>query len=88
MKYKVIWPDDIKKIFSKIDKKVAKRIESKVEQHLALDPIKIGKNLSNDLAGYMTYKVAKKYRVIYQVREKQIEILIIDIDLRKNIYDK
>jgi mRNA interferase RelE/StbE len=88
MKYKIIWPNNVKEILSKIDKKVALRIENKIENYLALDPIRIGKNLSNNLAGYMSYKVVKKYRVIYQVKEKEIKILIVDIDHRKNIYNK
>jgi mRNA interferase RelE/StbE len=87
MKYKVIWPANIKKIFYHLDKTISKKIEYKIENHLALDPINLGKPLSYRFAGKHSYKVGN-YRVIYEIREQEIEILVIDIGHRKNIYDK
>ena len=45
-----------------------------------------GKPLVGPLKGKKSYRFGK-YRVIYEIIEDQLLIFVIDINLRKNVYD-
>lgn len=83
--YKVLWDDTIADDLKKIDKIIARKIISKVSSYLARDPVNLGKPLTGNLAGLMSYRFGD-YRVIYEVQEKNITIFVVKISHRKEAY--
>jgi mRNA interferase RelE/StbE len=70
---------------AKIDRVKARKIENKVENFLARDPYKNGEPLKGSLKGRWKYRFSK-YRVIYEVKEKELIILVVEVGHRKEIY--
>jgi len=85
MLYKVIWKDEAEKCLTKIDKKMAQKIFNKVETYLAKYPINRGKSLDYDYKGYYSYRFSD-YRVIYEIKEEQLVILVVKVGHRKEVY--
>ena len=69
----------------KVDKQIIKKVFDLIENVIARDPYS-GKELKGKYKGLYSYRFAD-YRVIYQIYEKEIEILILRIRHRKNVYD-
>jgi addiction module RelE/StbE family toxin len=67
----------------KLSKPVKKRIKNTIESKLLIDPIRFGKPLRYNLKGCRRLRVGD-YRVIYQVADTQINILV--IQHRKDCY--
>jgi mRNA interferase RelE/StbE len=83
--YKVIWESSSEKGLTKIDKKLARKIKNKVETYLAQDPINRGEPLDYDYKGYYRYRFSD-YRVIYQVKETELLVIVVKVGHRKEIY--
>src|SRR2546423_15649551 len=83
--YRVIWQkqaeEDLKKI-GRSDPSTAQEIKSKVEGHLASNPKQNGKQLEYEWEDHYRYKVGK-YRVIYQIEERQLIVLVVEVGERK-----
>jgi len=84
--WKVIWDKKAVEDLSEIDKEDAKLILNKVENYLAIDPVRLGKPLKGRLKVFYRYRVGN-YRVIYSVEKKEITIIIIRIGKRDKVYD-
>lgn len=84
--WKVIWDKKAVEDLSKIDKEDAKLILNKVENYLAIDPVRLGKPLKGRLKVFYRYRVGN-YRVIYSVEKKEITIIVIRIGKRDKVYD-
>jgi len=67
----------------KLSKPVKERIKNTIESKLLIDPIRFGKPLRYNLKGCRRLRVGD-YRVIYQVADTQINILV--IQHRKDCY--
>ena len=83
MKYKIIYECNLSKIVQKYPKRDAIRIKETIEElssnPRSLDAIK--------LKGHTAYRArCGKYRIIYEIKDKQLIVLIIDIDSRKDVY--
>ena len=83
--YKVIWKDKASKQLIGIDRVMAKKIKDKVKNYLAQDPINRGEPLSHEYQGLYRYRFSN-YRVIYEVKEKELVILVVKVGHRKEIY--
>jgi len=83
--YKVVWKDKAIKQLSQIDKTTAKKIFDKVENYLVKDPIKRGEPLTYEYKGFYRYRFSD-YRVIYEVKEKELLIAVIKIGHRREVY--
>jgi mRNA interferase RelE/StbE len=60
-----------------------KLIEKRIEK-LKIDPEKQGKSLTNPLISYRSIRaVGQRYRIIYQVQQDKILVLIVGVGLRK-----
>jgi len=84
--YKIILSDEAEKDYlriSKANKKFINRVDSAFEK-LRIDP-KIGKMLSGNLRGLYSFRVGN-YRIIYEIQNFEISILIITIGHRKEVY--
>ncbi|MBQ9441458.1 MAG: type II toxin-antitoxin system RelE/ParE family toxin [Selenomonadaceae bacterium] len=86
-KYHVnILPQTQKKL-SKLDKTVRDRISNWIDKTLegCENPRQFGIALQGNLAGKWRYRVGK-YRLIAEIRDDEILILIVDVDKRNDIY--
>lgn len=84
------WTIEIKgkaaKAITLLDKPIRNRIIGFLKQIEALDNPRIqGKALTGKYSGLWRYRVGD-YRLICQIKDKEIIILVLDIGHRKNIY--
>lgn len=87
-KYKVIYDKKAKKQVSKLDPFVSKKIKKWIDDNLAdcNDPYRTGIQLCGTLAKYWRYRVCD-YRIIAEINDEKIIILIVKIGHRRNIYN-
>ena len=83
--YRVRLTKQAEKLFNKIkDRKEQKILLSKLEK-LRFDPDKQGKALTRELSNYRSIRaVGQRYRIVYQVIEEQVVVLVIAIGRRKS----
>ena len=84
--YKIVFDKKVLKDLKKIDKTEQIKILTEIENKLSVNPY-IGKKLVGKLSDFYRYRVGN-YRVIYLIYEKIIEIEIVKIGHRKDIYNK
>ncbi len=85
--YTVIYSDKAEKFLEKLDDKNYERIKEKIKL-LAVDPYARNldtKKLKKELKQYRLR--VGDYRVIYEIENNQLLILILDVGHRKDIYD-
>lgn len=74
------------KSLKSLDKPSKKRIEQFIEQLTTTDnPRRTGKTLQGNLKGLWRYRIGN-YRLICQIKDNELIILVLDIGHRKNIY--
>jgi len=83
--YKVVYLDQIQDDLKKLDKSLSRKILTRIETYLAVDPKGLGKPLKGDFQGYWRYRWGD-YRVIYKISELEILIVILRISHRKEVY--
>ena len=64
---------------------MAQKITIKVEKYLVKNPRQFGKPLTSQYKGCYRYRFGD-FRVIYQVKEKELVILVLRAGHRKEIY--
>jgi mRNA interferase RelE/StbE len=86
--YTVRIDDKARKQLRKLDKVQAKLIANWIDKHLegCHDPRARGRALSGNLKGYWRYRVGH-YRLMAQIKDSIVTIVIIDIDHRSRIYE-
>lgn len=87
MAYKVFYSDKAKKELSKLDKPVAKRIHNFLTERVAKDPKAQGGFLQGNLAEFWRYRVGD-YRIIAQIDDGVLTVLVARIAHRKEVYIK
>ncbi len=86
MIWKIEYLPDPKKFLNKLDSSVKIQIFSYLRKiSLTEDPTSFGKPLSSSLKGFWRYRVGD-YRIICEIRKKELIILVIDIGHRSKIY--
>ncbi len=65
-------------ILSELDNKL-KRLHS--------NPASVGGNLSGNLHGYKSTRLSGKFRLIFQIDEKNKVVYLVAIDHRKSVYE-
>jgi len=83
--YEIIFRNPAKRFLKKLDKHVQKEIIAKIEK-LKENP-RIGVPLVKNLSGLWRLRHGI-YRIIYQIKEFELIVYIIDIGHRSNIYNK
>jgi mRNA interferase RelE/StbE len=75
------------KQLKKLDKQIAKRIIDYLEKRICIvdDPKQQGKALAYNKSGLWRYRVGD-YRIICQINDETITILVLEIGHRKDIY--
>ncbi len=87
MKYKVLFTEKSKKQLSKLDKPTAKLITSWIMKNLqdCENPRLYGKGLTANRSGQWRYRVGD-YRLLADIQDEKVIILIIEIGHRREIY--
>lgn len=85
--YKIIATKDFLKSLKKLDKETPKLIKKYIEKNItnSVNPKLKGKPLRYDLSQYWRYRIGD-YRIICEIKEDEIIIILIDVGHRKNIY--
>ena len=88
MEYKLVIKPKAQKQFSKMDKIQAIQIKKWIEKNLVhcSNPYFQGKSLKGNLSEYWRYRVGN-YRILAEIDNQNITIIIISVGHRKEIYD-
>ena len=88
MKYKVIFTDRAKKELKKMDKYISALIIGWIEKNLegCSNPRLYGKGLVGNKSGQWRYRIGD-YRIICEINEEEIIILVLEVGHRKQIYE-
>jgi len=72
-----------------MDRTVSERIYSWIGKNLVntKDPYAPGKKLAGELSGLIRYRIGD-HRIIAEVRDNELIILVIEIEHRKKVYDR
>lgn len=89
MIWKVEFDDRARKELRKLDKQTQDRILKWLRTNLATeeDPRRTGKSLKGRMKGLWRYRVGD-YRIVSQIQDEQVLILVIRIGHRRDVYDK
>jgi len=83
MKFEIIWSDSAFKELKKLDRTISKRIFEKVSL-LHYEPYRYVQKL----AGLPFFKLRiGDYRVILEIKQEVLQILVIKVGHRRNVYD-
>ncbi len=85
--YKIIATKEFLKSLKKLDKGTQKLIKKYIENNLQNtdNPKEKGKPLRYNLSGYWRYRIGD-YRLICEIVESEIVIILIDIGHRREVY--
>ncbi len=88
MKYKILFTDRARKQLKKLDKYTAALIIGWLEKNIegCENPRQHGKGLVENKSGQWRYRIGD-YRVICEIKEKEVIILVLEIGHRKEIYN-
>lgn len=90
MVWQIEFGDDAKKNLEKLDKQAAKRIIDFLKNRVAKsdDPRSIGEALKGSKLGeFWKYRVGD-YRIVCNIEDEQVRVLVVRIGNRKEIYRK
>ncbi|MBR6504875.1 MAG: type II toxin-antitoxin system RelE/ParE family toxin [Clostridia bacterium] len=88
MKYNVVFTEGAKKQLKKLDKHIASLIIGWIERNLQYcdNPRIHGKGLTSNRSGQWRYRIGD-YRLICEIQDENIIILVLEIGHRKSIYE-
>jgi len=84
LSYKIIFDDKVIKDLKSIDKPWQKKVLKAIQEKLSENPL-IGKKLVGDLSSFYRLRVGD-YRVIYEIIDDELVIVVIKIRHRKFVY--
>ena len=87
MVWRIEYAESVQKDVRKFDAQERKRIRDFIEVKVANleDPRSLGKPLSGGLSGLWRYRVVN-YRVIANIEDRDVRILVVKIAHRKEVY--
>ena len=87
MTYTVKYEAKVKKRIRKIDISARRKIKSWIDNNLqgCTNPRRFGKALAGRYKGLWRYRVGM-YRIIAEIRDKEVIILVVDIGHRQGMY--
>lgn len=87
MAWKIEFDQDVEKDLRKIDRQMQRRILDYLRQRIAnsTDPRTLGKPLRGQVPHLFRFRVSD-YRIICQIKDAQVLILVISIAHRKEVY--
>lgn len=85
---RVEYTETVKKQISKLDNSIKKRIFDYMDEVEKLNNPRLrGKRLVGNLLGLWRYRVGA-YRILCDIKDDVLVILVVDIGHRKEVYDK
>ncbi len=84
MRYKLILSEKFDRAFSQLERTLQDRVVEGLKE-LAEEPYS-GKQLKGKLKGLLSLRVGK-YRILYQVQEEKLLIVVISLGHRKHVYE-
>ena len=89
MRYDVIYTEKALKSLKKLDKSILKMIKAWIDKNLVgtEDPRQLGKGLTANRSGQWRYRVGD-YRILAEIQEDKLVILVVEVGHRKNIYER
>ena len=87
--YSVKFSPDAEKALQKLDAVIVRRIKNYVQTKLegCENPRQYGKALEGNLKTFWRYRVGD-YRIVADIQDDKILILVVDVDKRNDIYNK
>lgn len=88
MAWQIKFSKKSQKQFNKLPKEIKLRVKDLLYKKINnySSPKSIGEALQGDLSGYWKYRVGK-YRLIAEIKDEIITILILKIEKRETVYD-
>ena len=86
MRFSIEFNEEAKEDFKALPKKFQELVKRAIEERLEVDPISYGKPLRYSWKGHRTLRVSK-YRIIYRVIEVKNNVLIVRIEIRRDVYE-
>lgn len=89
MKYKVAYTEKAIKAIKKLDPSVQKMLKAWIERNLVEteNPKAKGKGLTAYKSGFWRYRVGD-YRIVADIQDKIVMIVVVAIGHRSDVYDK
>ncbi len=89
MQYKIIFSERAKKQLKKLDRHISALIIGWLEKNIQNcdNPRIHGKGLVENKSGQWRYKVGD-YRIICEIKDNEVVVLVLEVGHRKEIYDK
>ena len=89
MRYHVLISEKARKQLQKLDRVTSEMIVSWIDENLngCENPREKGKALTGPLKGIWRYRI-EDYRILAEIRDGEVVILIIEVRHRKNVYEK
>ena len=84
--YRAVWTLEAIKGLKRVDRKTAEKLKEKIDTYLTRDPHNLGKPLVADFSGQYRYRFGN-YRVVYEIKQKEVLILIIKVGHRREVYE-
>ena len=75
---------ELKNLDHQSQKEIISYLDDRIAGHN--DPRRFGKSLKANLAGLWRYRVGN-YRILCQIKDHELVVLIISVGHRKNVYD-
>lgn len=85
MTWHIEWDDRARKELRSLDKTIQKKILTYLRERTTENPRNFGKELSGDKVGFWRYRI-ENYRLICQLENDRLRILVIAVGHRKEIY--
>ncbi len=86
MRFRVIFASEAEADFLKLPKSIQELVRRAIKDRLETAPLSYGKPLSYTWRGYRSLRVSN-YRVIYRVDQEKITVLVVKVDIRRDVYD-
>ena len=89
MKYKILFTERAKKQLKKLDKHIVALIIGWLEKNIegCDNPRAHGKGLAENKSGQWRYRIGD-YRVICEIQDREVVVLVLEIGHRREIYNK
>jgi mRNA interferase RelE/StbE len=86
--YEVLLSPEAEKVYANADKALAKKIARCLQQLEQTPRLHANvKALKGDYVGYYRYRIGD-YRVVYSVEDKLVQVLVMAIAHRSDVYDR
>jgi mRNA interferase RelE/StbE len=85
MKFEIVLTQTALRLLQSVPDRRLREVIARAIDRLAEEPLKQGKPLRGELAGYRTLRAAgQPYRVIYRVEERRVTVVVVALGIRRD----